>query len=27
LERIAYHATCIGESIYYIAAGKKAILR
>ena len=27
LERIAYHATCIGESIYCIAAGKKAILR
>jgi len=27
LERIAYHATCIGESIYYVAAGKKAILR
>jgi phosphate transport system protein len=23
LERIAYHATCIGESIYYIAAGKR----
>jgi phosphate transport system protein len=27
LERIADHATCIGESIYCIAAGKKAILR
>ena len=27
LERIADHATYIGESIYYIATGKKAILR
>jgi phosphate uptake regulator len=27
LERIADHATYVGESIYYIASGQKILLR